>query len=81
MLWSKKFWQATIERSISTVAQCAAALVSAKQVSPITDLGWGWIAGVSATAGVLSLLKSLAASQMGNGGPSLVLAEGVTDAR
>lgn len=63
------FWKAAAERAIRTVAQTAVALIGVDLVNVI-NLDWPYIAGVSATAGVLSILTSVAASHVGEPGPS-----------
>lgn len=66
------FVRAAFERAIRTVAQTAVALLGVDLVS-VVDVEWLYIAGVSATAGLLSLLTSVAASGVGEKGtPSLV---------
>lgn len=64
------FWHAAAERAVKTVAQTAAALIGAGAVS-ILDVDWQQVLGVSATAGVLSLLTSVASARIGDDGPSL----------
>lgn len=63
------FWRATLERAVRTVAQTAIALLGVDLVS-VLEIDWTYVAGVSATAGVLSVLTSLAASNVGQAGPS-----------
>ena len=66
---SAAFWKAAVERAIRTVAQTAVALIGVDLVNVI-NRDWPYIAGVSATAGVLSILTSVAASHVGAPGPS-----------
>lgn len=60
-IWSKRFWKDTAERAVSTTAQAAVAVVAVDVASPIWDLDWVHITGISATAGVLSVLKAIGA--------------------
>lgn len=69
---TKKFWQGTAERAISTAAQTAVALIGADVTGIIDTAGMDW-AGIAATVGiaaVLSVLKSLAAGAR-DGSPSV----------
>lgn len=67
---TKEFWLAAFERAVKTFAQTAVALVGVELVS-VVDLDWGQVAGVSATAAVLSLLTSVGSAGVGGSGPSL----------
>ena len=67
---SKAFWYAALERAIKTVAQTLVALIGANAVS-VTSLDWPSLLGVSATAGIVSILTSVGSSAFGNPGPSL----------
>ena len=69
-MWSKAFWIATAERAIKTTAQFLVALIGTN-AADITSLDWQYLLGVSATAGVLSVLTSVGSSAFGNPGPSL----------
>jgi hypothetical protein len=71
-MFTVPFWRASAERALRTVAQTAVALIGVDLVS-VVDIAWPYVAGVSATAGLLSLLTSVAASGVGDKGtPSLV---------
>ena len=59
------FWRATLERSISTAAQAALLVIGADQVN-VLDADWQMVAGFAAGGAVLTVLKSLAASQSGD---------------
>lgn len=63
-LFTRVFWADTLERAIKTVAQSAVALVTAGQI--ITDIDWQTVVGVSATAGVVSVLTSIASGRVGD---------------
>jgi hypothetical protein len=79
-MWTDSFWRAAGERAIRTVAQTAAALLGTDAVN-IIDVDWAGIAGVSVTAGVLSILTSIAASEVGAPGPSFGAEEELPTAR
>lgn len=59
---SKEYWlnwaKAAVVRAIKTVAETAISLIGANMVN-IVSLDWMNIAGVCATAGVISVLLSL----------------------
>ena len=70
-MFSKSFWRATAERTISTAAQAALAMLGADGLGVI-DVDWGQVGSVSGLAAVLAVLKALAASQTGSSdSPSL----------
>jgi ABC-type lipoprotein release transport system permease subunit len=60
---SKSFWLDAIERCVRTIAQTAVALITAGQVA--WDVDWQQVLGVSATAGLISVLTSVASSARG----------------
>lgn len=64
------FWRAAGERAARTIAQTAIAIIGVDAATSVVDIDWPYIAGVSATAGILSLLTSVAASNVGDPGPS-----------
>ena len=55
---NKTFWIAALNRCVRTVCQTAISLITVGNA--ITDLDWISILSVSATAGVVSLLNSIA---------------------
>jgi hypothetical protein len=66
-----RFWLASGERAIKTLAQTLVALIGTNAVG-VMDLDWAQILGVAATATVLSILTSVASNGLGtNVGPSL----------
>ena len=69
--WTRAFWQAALERSIKTAAQSAILVIGADQVNVIA-VDWPEVAGFAAGGLILSVLTSVATSQLGsNDGPSL----------
>lgn len=50
----------SLERAVKTVAQTAVAVITSSQVVGIIDVSWLDVVSVSALAGVLSLLTSIA---------------------
>lgn len=72
-MFTRAFWAATTERAISTVAQTSVTLIGSELVG-FTDLDWVQIASVSGVAGLLSVLKAIAAGRT-DGNPSATNAE------
>lgn len=70
-MFTTKFWRAAAERAIKTVAQTAVAVIGVDAATSIISFDWAYIAGVAATAGVLSILTSVASNGVGTPGPSL----------
>ncbi len=64
------FWKATGERAVKTAAQVVLTLVGADLVNAFS-LPWTEVAGVGLGAALVSVLTSLASSQVGLAGPSL----------
>lgn len=72
-MFTKAFWIAAIERAAKTFAQSAVALWGGDAALNIVDIDLGDIAGLSASAAVLSVLTSLASIPLSKGdSPSLV---------
>ena len=66
-----RFWLASGERAVKTLAQTLVALIGTNAVG-VMDLDWAQILGVAATATVLSILTSIASNGLGtNVCPSL----------
>jgi hypothetical protein len=78
---SKSFWQGTLERTISTVAQSAIASLSVDAVisGGLSAVHWGAVASVAGLAGLLTVLKALAAGQVTQTGPGFSDAEVMAD--
>ena len=66
-----QFWVDTAERAVKTMAQVVAAAVGTGAVG-ITSLDWSQMGSLAATAGVVSVMTSLASDRIGSPGPSLV---------
>jgi Putative lactococcus lactis phage r1t holin len=62
---SRNFWVAAIERAVKTVAQTAVAAIVASNVSSVFDVDTGAVVGVSALAGILSILTSIGSTPAG----------------
>ena len=72
-MFNALFWKSAAERSISTAAQTAIAVIGIDAITPILEVEWAYVAGVSATAAALSILKSVAATHVADKGtPSLI---------
>lgn len=71
-MFTGEFWKSAVERAIKTVAQALVAVVAATSFDWFSA-DWRAVAGTAATAGVLSLLTSVASAGAGDKGtPSLV---------
>ena len=71
-MFTATFWKSAAERAIKTVAQALIAVLAATTFDWFTA-DWQAIAGTAATAGVLSLLSSIASAGIGDkGSTSLV---------
>lgn len=57
----KLYWEYAGERSLKTVAQTAIAVITASAALSIVDLDFVQVGGVSALAGLMSLLTSVLA--------------------
>lgn len=75
-IWTRAFWKAATERVIASVAGGALAVLGADAFN-VLDTDWQGIAAVAAGAGVVSLLKAVAAGA-GGSGPSVGNAERLT---
>lgn len=64
MLWSKKFWIDAIERTLSTSAVIAAATIGTTAL--VQNVNWAIVGGTTASAAVLTLLKCVGASRVGD---------------
>lgn len=61
---TKRFWKDAFERVISTAAQAAIGAIGATAV--VQDLDWKIVAGATGIAALLSFLKAIAATGVGN---------------
>jgi len=64
-VFTKNFWQDTVERAIRTAAQALLALW-ATEVSGVLEVDWIQAFSVSAFAVIMSVLMSIAATNRGN---------------
>ena len=72
-MFTKSFWKSAAERAIKTVAQAFIAVIAATTFDWFSA-DWKAIAGTAATAGVLSLLSSIASAGIGDkGSPSILV--------
>lgn len=60
-MWSKRFWQDTAERVLSTAAQAAIGALGV--TAAVQDVDWRIVAGTAGLAAVMALGKCLAASR------------------
>jgi hypothetical protein len=74
-VYSVEFWKALAERVLSTMAQVAIPLVAATSLDKID---WQAAGLIVLAAGLLSVLKGVAAVHVGNNGPSLTSVEALT---
>jgi len=71
-MFTASFWKSAAERALKTVAQALIAVLAATTFDWFSA-DWKAIAGTAATAGVLSLLSSIASAGIGDKGtPSVV---------
>lgn len=71
-MFTTQFWKATVERCVKTVAQAVLAIVAVDQFDWMSA-NWSQIAAVAISAGVLSILTSIASDGIGpKGSPSIV---------
>ena len=56
----QEYMSYSLERAVKTVAQTAVAVITASQVAGIIEVSWLDVLSVSALAGVVSLLTSVA---------------------
>jgi hypothetical protein len=76
-MFTATFWKSAAERAIKTVAQALIAVLAATTFDWFTA-DWQAIAGTAATAGVLSLLSSIASAGIGDKGSTSLLTLPVT---
>ena len=77
-MFTLAFWAASFERAVKTAAQTLVLLIGTGAVG-ITELNWPELAGLTATAALLSVLTSVV-SGAGDGNPSATNAETTPDA-
>lgn len=77
VLTTGAFWGATIERAVSTAAQSAIAVLTAAKAD-LADIDWQAGLTIVGVATALSVLKGIAAVNIGASGPGLGGAEELT---
>lgn len=76
-MFTATFWKSAVERAIKTVAQALIAVLAATTFDWFTA-DWQAIAGTAATAGVLSLLSSIASAGIADKGSTSLVKQPVT---
>jgi hypothetical protein len=64
-MFTQYFWRATFERAVKSFAQSLLALLSAQQIG-VLDVRWVTTFSTAGMVALLSVLTSLASSQVGN---------------
>ncbi len=64
-MFTQYFWKATVERAVKSFAQSLLALLSAQQIG-LFDVDWVTTLSTAGMVTLLSVLTSLASSQVGN---------------
>lgn len=72
-MFTASFWKSAAERAIKTVAQALIAVLAATTFDWFSA-DWKAIAGTAATAGVLSLLSSIASAGIADKGTASIIA-------
>lgn len=71
-MFTRQFWKSAVERCVKTVAQALIAVFAASQANILTA-DWKAVLATAGTAGLLSILTSIASDGIGpKGTPSLV---------
>ena len=78
-MFTLAFWKATAERAVKTFAQALVAVLAG--VYGLTDVDWATSLSAAGLATLLSVLTSIASSQLGAPGPSATDAEALYDAK
>lgn len=74
-MFTTYFWKATLERAVKSFAQSLLALLSAQQLG-LFDVVWVTTLSTAGMVALLSVLTSLASSQVGNAQDPSVLPSG-----
>ena len=77
-IWTKDFWKATTERTVSTAAQAGLLYIGADQFNVLV-FDWQSFGGFVGGGAVLALLKSLVVNAATGNGPGVGDAEVVVD--
>jgi hypothetical protein len=63
-MYTKQFWKDTLERVISTAAQCALGAIGTTAF--LGGVNWTFVLGTAGGGALMSLLKCLVAAQKGD---------------
>jgi Putative lactococcus lactis phage r1t holin len=74
-MFTQYFWKATFERAVKSFAQSLLALLSAQQIG-LLDVRWATTLSTAGMVTLLSVLTSLASSQVGNAQDPSALSSG-----
>ncbi len=66
-MWTWKFWRDATERAVATAAQVLVVLLGGDAIDLLT-VSWPALGAAAGAAGLLSLLKSIAATHVGRKG-------------
>lgn len=75
-IWQGKFWKATSERVISSVAGGALATLGAGTIN-VVAVDWKDVASIAVGAGIVSLLKAIVTNTATGDGPGIGAVEAV----
>ena len=70
-IYTPVFWKDAAERAVYTAAQAAIGVLTAGSIG-LVDVDWAATGSIAGLAAVVSVLKSIVASGVGNGDASLV---------
>jgi hypothetical protein len=70
-IYTPVFWKDAAERAVSTAAQAAIGVLTAGSIG-LVEVDWAATGSIAGLAAVVSVLKSIVASGVGNGDASLV---------
>lgn len=65
-MFTPAYWRDLAERTVSSAAEAAGAVVALSTFDMLNVSAWSAVGVAAATAGLLTVLKSLAARQTGN---------------
>ncbi len=79
VLATKKFWAATLERTVRTAAQTAIATIGT--TAALTGVDWLLVGNVTGLASILAVLTAVATAGIGGDGPGITEGPLDTDPR